>query len=123
MSLRHVLVAAAVPVPAEVDREARCQPFVHQLLRWDRVVSRVFGHVRVTSGRRDSRDAGTPLAAEDLARSPRMKKMSVPARLPDLLQMTAEERGPSPPPGPAAPAAADLSTALQRRLAHIQRRA
>ena len=56
MPLRHLLVAGAVPVPVELERDARRRPFVHQLLRWDSIVSTVFGHVQTPAN--DGRDSG-----------------------------------------------------------------
>ena len=56
MPLRHLLVAGAVPVSAELDRDARCRPLVHQLLRWDSIITTVFGHVQTVANESISRD-------------------------------------------------------------------
>ena len=55
MPLRHLLVAGAVPLPDEVDSDAHRWPHVHQLLRWDSIVSTVLGHVQTSA--EDSTDS------------------------------------------------------------------
>ena len=60
MPLRPLLVAGAVPVSAELERDALHRPHVHQLLRWDSIVTTVLSHLQATADTRaDSGHADT----------------------------------------------------------------
>ncbi|XP_043210060.1 uncharacterized protein LOC122374997 [Amphibalanus amphitrite] len=65
MPLRHLFVTGAVPVSDELEGDALRWPFVHQLLRWDSIVSTVFGHLRTAAD--DATDSRTGGKAGDPA--------------------------------------------------------
>lgn len=141
MPLRHLLVAGAVPVSSEVEQQARQQAHVHQLLRWDSLVGRVLGHVQTTVLGHvqtttthtalvgDKNDVPLTMSAE--ARTlPRMKKVSAPCGLPDLIQVPDAAEGEEDTTARASwtsassaaddPPLPDLSASLRLRLGHIQ---
>ncbi|KAF0302837.1 hypothetical protein FJT64_025096 [Amphibalanus amphitrite] len=68
MSLRDLLLYAAVPVSAETERSAARHRHVHHVLRGDGVLSRVFGHVTASAAQAATcRDVGLANARGDSA--------------------------------------------------------